>query len=127
RNYKLQTFKYPWLLKDSISSAVGSKGIDAALQIYENLKQLRKPDYLFNELQLHTVGTELLLAKKNKEAVAIFKLNAEEYPKSWRVFNNLGDAYSADGNNQSAKEAYEKSLRFNALNANAIEALKRLN
>jgi Tfp pilus assembly protein PilF len=54
-------------------------------------------------------------------------LNAEEYPESWRVFNNLGDAYRADGNNESAKEAYEKSLRFNAQNSNAIEALKKLN
>ncbi len=61
-----------------------------------------------------------------KEAIAIFKLNTEEYPKSWRALSNLGGSYMADGNETLAIEAYEKSVELNPNNNAAVEILKKL-
>lgn len=125
-NYKLQSFKYPWVVKDTISKTVNNKGADVAVQLYYTVKKAQKPNYIFNELQLASVATELMQAKKTKEAIAILKLNTEEYPKSRRVFNSLGDAYTVDGNGKLAIEAYEKSIELNAENAKGIENLRKL-
>jgi CubicO group peptidase (beta-lactamase class C family) len=126
KNYKLQSFKYPWLIKDTITSAINEKGINAAIQLYYNLKKDQKPEYVFNELQLTLAGAEQREFKKMKEAIAIAKLNTDEYPKSWRAFNNLGDIYIADSNGKLAIEAYEKSLEINPNNPTAVEKLKTL-
>jgi CubicO group peptidase (beta-lactamase class C family) len=126
QNYKLQSFKYPWLIKDTITSVINANGIDAAVLLYYNLKKQQKPEYVFNELQLTLAGAELRELNKIKEAIAVAMLNAEEYAKSWRAFNNLGDVYIAGGNDKSAIEAYEKALEINPNNTTAVEKLKTL-
>lgn len=126
RNYKLQSFKYPWKIKDTITTAINNDGIDAAIQLYDALKKTQRAEYVFNEMQLTFAVAELIQLKKLKEAIAILKLNTKEYPKSWRAFSNLGDSYIADGNEKSAIEAYEKSVELNPNNNVIVETLKKL-
>ncbi len=126
KNYKLQSFKYPWIIKDTISAAINNLGVDASIQLYYHFKKEQKPEYVFNEMQLTLIGAELMQSKKMKEAIAIIKLNTKEYPKSWRGFNNLGDIYIADGNERLAIEAYEKALEINPNNNAGVEKLKKL-
>lgn len=126
KNYKLQSFKYPWIIKDTITTAINTGGIEAAIKLYNDLKKEQRPEYVFNEMQLSFAGAELMQLKKMKEAVAIFKLNSEEYPKSWRAFSNLGDSHIADENEHAAITAYEKSVELNPNNKAGVEILKKL-
>ena len=49
-------------------------------------------------------------AKKNKEALAVFKLNAERHGDAWPVHVGLARGYAAVGDNQSALEHAKKAL-----------------
>src|SRR5207249_11851583 len=53
----------------------------------------------------------MLLEKgRNADAIAIFKLNVEEYPKSGNVYGSLAEAYAKDVQKQQAITNYRKSL-----------------
>ena len=61
-----------------------------------------------------------------KEAIEIFKLNVEAYPKASNTYDSLAEAYMANGDKELAIQNYKKSLELNPKNENAIEALKKL-
>jgi len=82
--------------------------------------------YDFSEDQINLLGYRLLKAGKNKEAIAIFKLNVEEHPKSWNVYDSLGEAYMKNDQKELAIKFYRKSLEINPDNDNGKEMLKKL-
>lgn len=61
-----------------------------------------------------------------KDAIEIFKLNVEQFPNSFNVYDSLGEAYMMDGNTKLAIENYEKSLELNPNNENAKKMLEKL-
>jgi tetratricopeptide (TPR) repeat protein len=60
------------------------------------------------------------------EAIALFKINVEFYPKSSNVYDSLAEAYMTNGDKDLAIENYKKSLELNPQNSNAREMLKKL-
>ena len=68
----------------------------------------------------------MLQANKIKEAIVIFKLNVEEYPEAWNVYDSLGEAYMENGENELAIENYQISVDLNPDNTNGIAVLKKL-
>lgn len=64
--------------------------------------------------------------KKTDEAVTIFELDVDAYPRSGDAFDSLGEAYLAKGNREKAIASYKKSLELNPVNFNAVEQLKKL-
>ena len=48
--------------------------------------------------------------KKMKEAEYLFKLNVDNYPASFNVYDSMGDFYQADGNKEKAIEYFKKAL-----------------
>jgi tetratricopeptide (TPR) repeat protein len=64
--------------------------------------------------------------KRITEAITIFKLNVEFYPKDFDVYDSLGEGYMTNGEKASAIENYKKSLELNPKNTNATEMLKKL-
>jgi predicted Zn-dependent protease len=63
---------------------------------------------------------------KIKEAIRIFQLNVEAYPDSSNVYDSLGEGYMKNGEKALAIENYEKSLKLDPANNNAVEMLKKL-
>ena len=63
---------------------------------------------------------------KFKEAIRIFQFNVEAYPQSSTVYDSLGEAYMNNGDQAAAIENYEKSIKLNPENTNAVEMLKKL-
>jgi cytochrome c-type biogenesis protein CcmH/NrfG len=59
-------------------------------------------------------------------AIEVFRLNAEEYPRSANVYDSLGEAYTAAGNIAEAIRNYERSLQLDPANRNASEKLLEL-
>ena len=75
---------------------------------------------------MNNAGYELLQAGKVKEAIEVFKLNVNAFPKSANVYDSLGEAYMKDGNKELAIENYKISLELNPGNQGAIDMLKKM-
>jgi CubicO group peptidase (beta-lactamase class C family) len=105
---------------------ITQKDIAAALKQYRQLKTTRSDIYDFQERELNTLGYHLLGNKKIDEAIEIFKLNVENFPKASNTYDSLGEAYMIKGNKQLAIKNYKKSLELNPRNQNAVEKLKEL-
>ena len=99
---------------------------NAAIKQYRELKTNNYTDYVFFENALNTLGYYLLGKNRIKDAIEIFKLNVEEYPDAFNVYDSLGEAYMNNGDKELAIENYEKSLKLNPDNLNAVEVLKKL-
>jgi len=110
-----------------LSATIASSGVDAAVKQYHDLKAAAPVPYDFDEVELNTLGYQLIAAKKFNEAVRIFQLNAEAYPKSSNAYDSLGEAYIGRGDRSEAIANYQKSLELNPKNGNAVKMLQKLN
>lgn len=99
---------------------------DEAVAAYRRIKKEKPDNVSVSEQRLNTLGYELLRAKKLRESIAVFALNAELYPQSFNVYDSLGDAYRESGEKELAVKNYRRSLELNPQNRNATEMLKKL-
>jgi CubicO group peptidase (beta-lactamase class C family) len=109
-----------------LGGIVLSRGGDAGVARYRELKRANSSDYDFKESALNQLGYMLLEKGRNADAIAIFKLNVEEYPKSGNVYDSLAEAYAKDGQKQRAIENYRKAVELDPKNQDAIDKLKEL-
>jgi CubicO group peptidase (beta-lactamase class C family) len=107
--------------------AIKEQGVQAAAAHYRKLRAEQPEQYDFREPELNTLGYALMNeAKKTKEAIEVFKLNAEAYPKSSNVYDSLAEAYAKDGQKAVAIQYYQKALEVDPKNANAAKQLEKL-
>jgi Predicted membrane protein (DUF2306) len=114
-------------IAQTLAATIKSSGMDAAVKEYRNLKAAAPVTYKFDEDELNSLGYELLRANKFKDAIRIFQLNVEAYPKSGNTYDSLAEGYMDDGDKARAVANYEKSLQMNAKNRNAVVMLQKLN
>jgi CubicO group peptidase (beta-lactamase class C family) len=120
----------PIVFKEPIAKvfykAMSSEGLEPAVKKYYELKKSAPAAYAFNEEQLNDLGYKLMARGKLKEAIRVLQLNVEAYPQSSNVYDSLGEAYMKNGDQALAIENYEKSLKLDPANQNAVEMLKKL-
>ena len=75
---------------------------------------------------LNGLGYILLSSGQTQDAIAVFRRNVHEYPKSANVYDSLGEAYMKAGKKDLAIQNYETSLQLNPKNQNAMDMLKKL-
>jgi len=109
-----------------LHKTITEKGIEAGVAQYRDLKANQSATYDFAEPELNQLGYQLLRSGKRREAIEIFKLNVEAYPKAANTYDSLAEAYVAVNERDLAKQNYKKSLELNPTNANAVAALKTL-
>jgi len=78
-----------------------------------------KSEYDLSEVSLNDVGYDLIEEKRNKDALAIFKVNSELYPNSSNAYDSYGESLLAIGNVKDGINAYKKSLELDPQNYNA--------
>jgi len=113
-------------LVPDLGEVLVNRGADAAVTQYRELKRANPNGYNFDENALNRLGYMLLERGRNADAIAIFKLNVEEYPKSGNVYDSLAEAYAKDGQKQQAIANYRKSVELDPKNQNAAAKLKEL-
>lgn len=101
---------------------------DAELMIkrYREFKSNPKTASINTERDVNGVGYELMRLKRLNEAIEVFKLNVESYPRSANAYDSLAEAYLESGTKELAIRNYEKSLALNPDNGNAQEKLRKL-
>ena len=102
------------------------KGLDAALNKFDEWKRGRDNRRRPPEFVLNALGYDSLRAGQTEEAIRIFAKNVQEYPESSNVYDSLAEAYVAAGNTKLAIENYEKSVQLDPKNQNGVEQLKKL-
>jgi CubicO group peptidase (beta-lactamase class C family) len=113
-------------LVDTLGDTLVRGGVEAALRQYRQLKASDPNGYDFDARQLNRLGNQLVGHKRLADAIAVFQLNAEEFPKSANVFDSLADAYEQNGSKSLAIENYRKSLELDPKNTHAESRLKEL-
>jgi len=108
----------------SVLDVIMENGLTSGLEHFEMIKN--SENCSLKEDELNSVGYILLNADKVAEAIEVFKLNVEAFPKSGNVYDSLGEAYLVDGNEKLAIVNYKKSLEIDPTNSNAKNVLKKL-
>ncbi|NCI51908.1 hypothetical protein GWC95_18435 [Sediminibacterium roseum] len=76
--------------------------------------------------EFNSYGNLLLAAKKNTEAINVFKLNTFIYPEQLSTFESLADAWERTGNKSGAINTYEKILKLKPGHEKATRKLAEL-
>jgi tetratricopeptide (TPR) repeat protein len=73
---------------------------------------IQNSNYLipYTEVELRNMSHQLLESDRRKDALIVLQLNAELYPESWEVWEDLGIYYSEQNDIKNAIDCFEKSL-----------------
>ena len=113
-------------IAETLYKIVRDKDVASAVAEYRKLKAENAAIYDFSEGELNTLGYQLLGMKRTKDAIEIFKLNVEMFPKSANPYDSLGEAYLADNQKDLALANYKKAVELDPVNANAVQIVNRL-
>jgi glyoxylase-like metal-dependent hydrolase (beta-lactamase superfamily II)/ubiquinone/menaquinone biosynthesis C-methylase UbiE len=97
---------------DALAAAISTVGIDKAIAECKAARLDSTSHRYFLERELNQLGYRYLGEQKLDEAIAVFALNTELYPDSWNVYDSLGEAYLAKGDNQRSAKLYRRSLEI---------------
>ncbi|HWN74511.1 MAG TPA: DUF2306 domain-containing protein [Candidatus Udaeobacter sp.] len=114
-------------IAQTLSATIQSGGVEEAVKQYHELKIAAPATYNFDESELNNLGYRFIRKNKFKEAIRIFQLNVEAYPKSANTYDSLAEGYMDDGENARAIANYQKSLQLSPKNRNAEVMLQKLN
>lgn len=120
-NYKLPIPR----ISDVVAAKLVEKGIEPALQMYRQLKQTQADKYDFREHILDELGWNLLENKRISDAVEVFKLNIESFPKSANAYDSLGEAYFMDKKYEIALVNFKKFLELAPQSEHAKEMIAK--
>jgi len=113
-------------IQDAMFETFEARGVGAAVEQYRSLRSKNDPTYNFEEAELNSLGYRLMREGKPKDAVEIFKLNVEMFPKSANPYDSLAEAYLANGERDLALATYKKALEIDPKYASSLAAVKRL-
>jgi len=96
------------------------------LEIVNNAKA-NFPRFNIPERKIEELGNYLMLVKRKKQAVEVFKLNVSLYPQSANAYLKLATAYEAIGEKTLAVNNFKQALELEPGNTAALEGLKKFN
>jgi tetratricopeptide (TPR) repeat protein len=111
-----------------VGERLKSRNAKEAILYFHSIKTNSKEKYDFSnvESELNSLGYHLLGKQRIPDAIAIFKLNTEEFPTSWNAFDSYAEALMNDRQNELAITYYKRSLELNPENTNAKEQIAKL-
>lgn len=118
----------PTSLQEDLREVYDEDGIEATIAAYGDLRNrfYGRGSYDFGEGSLNAFGYELLEAGDIHDAIAVFRLNTEQFPESANAWDSLAEGYLRAGDGERAVEYYEKSLELDPDNRNAKEKLREI-
>src|SRR5262249_11701525 len=111
---------------NSLLRKIRTEGAETAVREYRQSRKGGAAATTVTEDQLNRLGYDLLAASRFKDAIEVFKLDAEDHPKSANAWVSLGEAYKLHGDKELAIKYYQRSVELDPGNTNALVALKKL-
>ena len=109
---------------EQFGNLILTQGVETALRQLNEIRKADPANSLLEEQALNNLGYQLIFLGRVKDAIDIFKLNVELYPKSFNVYDSLAEGYMINGDKDLAIKNYELSLSLNPGNTNAVDKLK---
>jgi len=100
-------------------------GVERARQLYDEAKRRDRSVVLFPETETNLLGYALLRDDKVKDAVVVFHLNVDGYPRSANTYDSLSDGYLAMGNKEEALKYAQKTLEVLDTDPNVTPEFKQ--
>jgi tetratricopeptide (TPR) repeat protein len=94
-------------------------------EAYEKI-HARYPDFKPEESKVRGFGYTTMGNGDLPRAIEFFQLAVKLYPKSWNVYDDLGEAYVKSGKKKLAIENYQHAHQLNPTAPGPIAALKKL-
>jgi pimeloyl-ACP methyl ester carboxylesterase len=101
-------------------------GVKHARKLYDEAKSRDTNAVLIPEAETNQLGYQLLQAGNLEDAVIVFQMNVEAYPRSANVYDSVSDAYLAMGNKEEALKYAEKAIEALDKDPNATAEFKQL-
>ena len=107
------------------TSALAEKYKNHFAQLSQKMGYLIKPD----EAEINFIGYEILKLKQFKKAESLFKLNVDNYPESFNVYDSYADYFIAIGDKANAMIQLKKalSIKENQGSRKKLEELEKTN
>ena len=114
-------------ITDSLVAAYKQGGCDAALERYRQFKDSNfHNEYVYGSAVLNNIGYGLMGEGRLDDALRVLRLNTEEYPEDWNVFDSYGEACLKVGMKELAIESYERALALDPSQENPRKVLQQL-
>lgn len=113
-------------IANKLKSIIDAEGTDKIESHYIELKKNKANEYAFSENQLNQLGYHYLGNNKVDNAITIFKINVDAFPKSSNAYDSYGEALLKSGDKENAIENYLRSVELNPANEGGIKVLKDL-
>ena len=111
-----------------IASRIGTQGIDSAIAEYYRVKKNNRGNYSMDESELNRLGIELYFKfKMPVEALKIFALNIQQFPKSYNTYDSYAFVLKETGDYQNSIIFYRRGLEIlrKYPEANDLNAVKK--
>ena len=116
----------PTLVEEFWTALHQPGGVERARKLYDEAKKRDKNAVLFPEGETNQLGYQLLQAGNLEDAIVVFQMNVEAYPRSANVYDSLSDAYLAMGNKEEAVKYARKALEALDGDTSATPEFKQL-
>jgi tetratricopeptide (TPR) repeat protein len=110
---------------EGFRAEVGRRGFEHASEIYAFMTK-ENPDFKLDEGAINDWGELLMQENHLPEAIALLKLNIQNYSNSSDAYTTLGETYAKSGDKRLARDNYEKALEKDPNNSDAKDKLKEL-
>jgi len=111
-------------LAKTVLATINKQGLSAGMAQFKELK--KSDSYKLDESEINGAGYRLLQSGKVAEAIEMFKINVEAFPKSGNAYDSLGEAYLKNGNKELAIVNYKKSVALDPGNTNGKKVLEEI-
>jgi ankyrin repeat protein/glyoxylase-like metal-dependent hydrolase (beta-lactamase superfamily II) len=130
RDQHIRNIEAAWRLQSepagrALESLIAARGLEAAVVEYR--KSIAGNErYSVSENELNALGYRYLQTGKMPEALAVFTIISEAFPRSWNAWDSLAEACLMSGEEEKAGKFYAKSVELNPENQNGKVQLSRI-
>jgi thiol-disulfide isomerase/thioredoxin len=126
----LQIFKNQLYVPNYLSHAMVDNWLKEGLLSDENVSTgglaRQAKSSVVSESELNACGYVLMARNYNKEAINVFRINANLFPTSANCYDSLAEGYLKIGSKIKAITMYEKALDLEPLNKKTAEKIEKL-
>ncbi len=101
---------------------IAASGAASLVDMLRRVRQANPDSPMVSEETINQLGYDLVGQKNGEDALAVFRLNTELYPRSGNAYDSLAETYLGLGDKARARESYAKALEVQPDYGNAKAA-----